>query len=79
LRDALVGAGLADIPRQLLIPGDYIGYLEAHIEQGDYLKSSDLRLGIVTGMVGIYLYRVTGSRTTPEPRACRSARMLAWR
>jgi N-carbamoyl-L-amino-acid hydrolase len=59
LRVALSEAGLAGRPRELLKPEEYVGYLEAHVEQGDYLESSDLRLGIVTGIVGIYTYRIT--------------------
>jgi beta-ureidopropionase / N-carbamoyl-L-amino-acid hydrolase len=56
---ALSEAGLAGRPRELLKPEEYVGYLEAHVEQGDYLETSDLRLGIVTGIVGIYTYRIT--------------------
>ena len=41
-----------------IAPSDYIGYLEAHIEQGDTLDEAGLRLGIVTGIVGIRLYRI---------------------
>jgi hypothetical protein len=52
LRAALAEAGLAGRPRARLDPNRYVGYLEAHIEQGDYLDSSGLRLGIVTGIVG---------------------------
>ena len=39
-------------------PRIIIGYLEAHIEQGDTLDESGLRLGVVTGIVGIRLYRI---------------------
>ncbi len=59
LRVALNEAGLAGRPRELLRRENYVGYLEAHVEQGDYLESTDLRLGIVTGIVGIYTYRIT--------------------
>ena len=41
-----------------IAPSDYIGYLEAHIEQGDTLDEAGLRLGLVTGIVGIRLYRI---------------------
>ena len=41
-----------------IAPSDYIGYLEAHIEQGDTLDEAGLRLEIVTGIVGIRLYRI---------------------
>jgi N-carbamoyl-L-amino-acid hydrolase len=58
LRDALVEAGLAGRPRLTLDPHRYVGYLEAHVEQGDTLDQAGLRLGIVTGIVGIHLYRI---------------------
>jgi beta-ureidopropionase / N-carbamoyl-L-amino-acid hydrolase len=41
-----------------LDPHRYVGYLEAHVEQGNYLDSSGLRLGIVTGIVGFNQYRI---------------------
>src|SRR5690606_12304117 len=40
-------------------PSRYIAYLEAHIEQGDWLEANDLKIGIVTSIVGIWQYRVT--------------------
>jgi N-carbamoyl-L-amino-acid hydrolase len=52
LRTALAAVGLADKPRSKLEPGHYVGYLEAHIEQGPKLEASGLRIGIVTGIVG---------------------------
>ena len=58
LRAALAAAGLAGRPRLRLEPQRYVGYLEAHVEQGDTLDSAGLRLGIVTGIVGIHLYRI---------------------
>jgi beta-ureidopropionase / N-carbamoyl-L-amino-acid hydrolase len=59
LRQALANAGLADRKRETIVASDYIGYLEAHIEQGDTLDEAGLRLGVVTGIVGIHLYRIT--------------------
>jgi N-carbamoyl-L-amino-acid hydrolase len=59
LREALAEAGLAGRPRERLEPKRYVGYLEAHVEQGDTLDSGGLRLGIVTGIVGIHLYTLT--------------------
>jgi N-carbamoyl-L-amino-acid hydrolase len=59
LRAALAEAGLAGRRRERLDPDRYLGYLEAHVEQGDYLDSSGLRLGIVTGIVGFNQYRIT--------------------
>ncbi len=58
LRDALSQAGLAGRPRAQLEPGRYVGYLEAHIEQGDELESLGLRVGVVTSIVGIWQYRI---------------------
>jgi beta-ureidopropionase / N-carbamoyl-L-amino-acid hydrolase len=58
LREALANAGLAGRKRETITPSDYIGYLEAHIEQGDTLDEAGLRLGVVTGIVGIRLYRI---------------------
>ena len=59
LREALAEAGLAGKAREHLDPTRYVGYLEAHVEQGDYLDNGKLRLGIVTGIVGIQLYQIT--------------------
>ena len=58
LRDALVRAGFAGRPRLEIDPARYLGYLEAHIEQGDTLDSTGLRIGIVEGIVGIWNWRV---------------------
>jgi N-carbamoyl-L-amino-acid hydrolase len=58
LRDALVRAGYAGSPRIEVDPGRYLGYLEAHIEQGDTLDSTGLRIGVVEGIVGIWNWRV---------------------
>ncbi len=59
LREALQRAGLAGRPRERVEPGRYVGYLEAHIEQGDTLDTSGLRIGVVETIVGIWNYRVT--------------------
>jgi N-carbamoyl-L-amino-acid hydrolase len=59
LREALTRAGLAGRPRERVEPGRYIGYLEAHIEQGDTLDESGLRIGVVETIVGIWNYRVS--------------------
>ena len=58
LRAALATAGLAGRQRETIAPSDYVGYLEAHIEQGDILDSAGLRLGVVAGIVGIRQYRI---------------------
>lgn len=59
LRDALAQAGLAGLPRLAVEPGRHVGYLEAHIEQGDTLEQAGLQVGIVTSIVAIWQYRVT--------------------
>jgi beta-ureidopropionase / N-carbamoyl-L-amino-acid hydrolase len=58
LREALANAGLAGRKRETIVASDYIGYLEAHIEQGDALDEAGLRVGVVTGIVGTRLYRI---------------------
>ena len=59
LRDALAAAGLAGVPRVTLDdPQRYLGFLEAHIEQGDELEAKGLRLGVVTSIVAIWNFRV---------------------
>ena len=59
MRDALREAGLAGRPRALCEHGRHIGYLEAHIEQGETLETSGLTIGVVTSIVGIWQYRIT--------------------
>jgi len=58
LRAALRDAGLAGKPRRAIEPRRYAGYLEAHIEQGDWLEAHGLKIGIVTSIVGIQQYRI---------------------
>jgi beta-ureidopropionase / N-carbamoyl-L-amino-acid hydrolase len=58
LPQALEHAGLAGRIRETIAPEDYVGYLEAHIEQGDYLDAAGQRLGVVSGIVGIWQYRI---------------------
>ena len=58
LRQALERAGFAGRPRERVDPSRYVGYLEAHIEQGDTLDTSGLRIGVVETIVGIWNYRV---------------------
>ncbi len=59
MRDALREAGLAGRARARCERGRHIGYLEAHIEQGETLESSALKIGVVTSIVGIWQYRIT--------------------
>jgi N-carbamoyl-L-amino-acid hydrolase len=58
MRDALRDVGLAGRARVGAEPGRHIGYLEAHIEQGERLESGGLAIGIVTSIVGIWQYRI---------------------
>src|SRR5215475_9132974 len=59
MREALHNVGLGGRARIAVERGRHIGYLEAHIEQGDRLESSGLKIGIVTSIVGIWQYRIT--------------------
>jgi len=58
LKDALAAAGFAGRPRHVIDPKRYVGFLEAHIEQGDWLIVKDLTIGNVTTIVGIRQYRI---------------------
>lgn len=59
LRHALEAAGYAGRPRQHLDPARYVGYFEAHIEQGGTLEASGRRIGVVEGIIGNWNYWVT--------------------
>jgi N-carbamoyl-L-amino-acid hydrolase len=61
MREALREVGLAGRARARAERGRHIGYIEAHIEQGRTLESGDLRIGVVTSIVGIWQYRITFS------------------
>jgi N-carbamoyl-L-amino-acid hydrolase len=61
MREALHEVGLAGRARAKAERGRHIGYIEAHIEQGRTLESGDLRIGVVTSIVGIWQYRITFS------------------
>jgi N-carbamoyl-L-amino-acid hydrolase len=58
MREALREVGLAGRARAKAERGRHIGYLEAHIEQGDRLESGGLAIGVVTSIVGIWQYRI---------------------
>ncbi|MEK9282981.1 MULTISPECIES: Zn-dependent hydrolase [unclassified Bradyrhizobium] len=58
MREALADMGLAGRARVAAEPGRHVGYLEAHIEQGDTLESGRLAIGVVTSIVGIWQYRI---------------------
>jgi N-carbamoyl-L-amino-acid hydrolase len=59
MRDALRDVGLTGRTRAQAETGRHIGYLEAHIEQGQTLESGGLAIGVVTSIVGIWQYRIT--------------------
>ena len=59
MRDALRDVGLAGRPRVTAERGRHIGYLEAHIEQGETLESGGLAIGVVTSIVGIWQYQIS--------------------
>ena len=52
LRDALREAGLEGTAIERCDPARYLGYAEAHIEQGPWLEHEGKRIGVVTGIVG---------------------------
>ena len=58
LRAALDQAGLQGRTRVQADPSRYLGYLEAHIEQGAELELSGDRIGIVTAIVGSHRFRI---------------------
>lgn len=58
LREALERCGFAGVARTRVEPGRHLGYLEAHIEQGDDLEARKLRIGVVSSIVGIHQFRI---------------------
>ena len=58
LQSALRDAGLLGRERQSLDKTRFLGYLEAHIEQGPYLEDENKRIGIVTSIVGIRQHEI---------------------
>ena len=52
LGEALREAGLEGAPVERCEPERYLGYAEAHIEQGPWLEHQGKRIGAVTGIVG---------------------------
>jgi len=61
LSDVLQCTGLEQRPRARIEEGRYLGYLEAHIEQGPYLEEWGKKVGLVTGIVGIRDHIVTAT------------------
>jgi N-carbamoyl-L-amino-acid hydrolase len=58
LREALQTVGLADKPRMQIDPARYKGFFEMHIEQGTQLENAGLHVGVVTGIVAIWQWRI---------------------
>jgi N-carbamoyl-L-amino-acid hydrolase len=59
MREVLHEVGLAGRRRVTAERGRHIGYLEAHIEQGETLEGAALSIGVVTSIVGVWQYRIT--------------------
>ena len=88
LRTALEEAGLAGKRRIQMEEGRYRGFLETHIEQGTGLESADHAVGVVTGIVAIWQYRIlfegmqdhAGGTTMAERKdaGLAAVRLLAW-
>ncbi|MCY7308673.1 MAG: 2-oxo-4-hydroxy-4-carboxy-5-ureidoimidazoline decarboxylase [Rhodoferax sp.] len=85
MREAMQHAGLRpeDIPSVRRNPGDYLGFVEVHIEQGPVLNELALPLGIVTSITGSmrYAVEVIGTAchagTTPMNRRSDAAAAVA--
>jgi len=58
LRQALFEASYAGRPRLQCEPGRYAGFFEAHIEQGRVLEAGQLKIGVVTAIVGLWDYNI---------------------
>jgi N-carbamoyl-L-amino-acid hydrolase len=88
MREALREAGLEGRPRVALEPGRYKGFMEMHIEQGTTLEQAGHQIGVVTGIVAIWQYRIVftgmqdhaGGTTMAERRdaGLAAVRLLAW-
>ncbi len=88
LRTALDEAGLGGKPRLQLEEGRYRGFYEMHIEQGTTLEAAHEQIGVVTGIVAIWQYRImiegqqdhAGGTTMAERRdaGLAAVRLLAW-
>ncbi|HVE50392.1 MAG TPA: 2-oxo-4-hydroxy-4-carboxy-5-ureidoimidazoline decarboxylase [Casimicrobiaceae bacterium] len=85
MRDAMRHAGLCsdDIDKLARDPSHYLGFVEAHIEQGPVLAETDLPLGIVTSINGSVRYvgelvgMASHAGTTPMDRRRDAAAAVA--
>lgn len=57
--DAIERVGLSASPRAMIDPKRHVGYLEAHIEQGPHLEDTQMRIGVVTSIVGIRSFKIS--------------------
>jgi N-carbamoyl-L-amino-acid hydrolase len=73
MRVALDHAGLGGRARMQAQSGRYLGYLEAHIEQGAELENSGDRIGIVTAIVGSHRFRIVFEGTQNHAGTTRMA------
>ena len=88
LREALREAGLEGLPRMQVDPSRYKGFLEMHIEQGTTLEKAGEQIGVVTGIVAIWQFRIViegmqdhaGGTTMAERRdaGLSAVRLLSW-
>lgn len=88
LRQALQEAGLSGRSRMAMEAGRYKGFVEMHIEQGTTLEAAGEQVGVVTGIVAIWQYRIViegqqdhaGGTTMTERRdaGLAAVRLLAW-
>lgn len=85
MRQAMQHAGLCvdDIPKIKRQAGDYLGFVEVHIEQGPVLNELNIPLGIVTSINGSVRYACEGigtachAGTTPMNRRSDAAAAVA--
>ncbi len=73
LRHALAVAGLSGRPRAQLNPVRTRAFVEAHIEQGDWLEAHEMTIGIVTSIVAIWQYRIVFEGTQNHAGTTRMA------
>lgn len=73
MREALAAAGFAGRPRVTVDRGRHVGYIEAHIEQGETLESSGLKIGVVTSIVGIWQFKIVVEGTQNHAGTTRMA------
>ncbi|MBO68970.1 MAG: Zn-dependent hydrolase [Acidiferrobacteraceae bacterium] len=59
LEETLRRLGLLSVPRINLDVSRYVGFLEAHIEQGPHLEADKHHIGVVTSIVGLGGCRIT--------------------